>query len=277
MKYTVLTLLTLMLVCSGFSQQVDTIYIWPDKIPGSTIPKVPAVVSDDTSRNVSRLAEVSNPFLVAFYPQSKKVNASVIICPGGGYHHLAVDIEGYEIAEWFNQMGVTAYVLLYRVPNNQAGALQDLQRTIRIARKQNPNHMIGVMGFSAGGSLSARASTLSHLKTYEYVDETDQISARPDFAVLIYPAYLDAGKNRSLTPELVISETTPPMFIFGTEEDKVGNSALVMTTAMRDNERPVELHFLAKGGHGYGMRKGNIAAETWPSLLEKWLLIILEE
>ena len=133
------------------------------------------------------------------------------------------------------------------------------------------------MGFSAGGSLSARAATLASNKTYLPIDKIDSLSCRPDFALLVYPAYLDLGNNRSLTPELIVNQqTTPPMFIFATADDTYGNSALVMTTALRDAKVPVELHFMPKGGHGYGLRPGNIAAETWPGLAEKWLKRMIE-
>ena len=89
--------------------------------------------------------------------------------------------------------------------------------------------------------------------------------------MLIYPAYLDKGVNKTISPEFNINEQTPPFFIFGTADDKYGNSALVMAGALRDKKIPVELHMLAKGGHGYGLRKGNPAAETWPILAENWL------
>ena len=127
------------------------------------------------------------------------------------------------------------------------------------------------MGFSAGGSLSARASTLFDRNTYPKVDDADNLSCRPDFALLIYPAYLDNGENRTLTPELAVNEQTPPMYLFATADDKHGTSALVFAGALRDNKVPVELHLLPEGGHGYGLRPGNAAAETWPKLAEKWL------
>jgi len=127
------------------------------------------------------------------------------------------------------------------------------------------------MGFSAGGSLSARASTRYADKTYEPVDATDQLSSKPDFALLIYPAYLDQGPNKSLTQELKLDSKSPPMFVFQTADDPWGNSSLVMAGALRDAKVPVELHLLATGGHGYGVRQGNPAAETWPELAAKWL------
>jgi acetyl esterase/lipase len=131
------------------------------------------------------------------------------------------------------------------------------------------------MGFSAGGSLSARASTLFSKRTYLPVDKADSLSCRPSFTKLIYPAYLDQGTNLTLTPELKMSKDVPPMYIFQTADDQYGNSALVMAGALRDNKTPVELHLLPTGGHGYGLRQGKQAAETWPLLAEKWLTNIL--
>src|SRR5690606_6219978 len=192
------------------------------------------------------------------------------------YHILAWDLEGLEIAQWLNHLGFTAFVLEYRVPTKQEGALMDIQRAIRLVRSRagewdlDPDK-IGVMGFSAGGSLSARASTGFNKKTYDIIDRSDEVSSRPDYSLLIYPAYLDQGENRSITPELTVDKSTPPMFIFATADDPYANSALVMATALRDAKVPVELHLLPYGGHGYGLRKGSEAGETWPVLAEKWL------
>ena len=197
----------------------------------------------------------------------------VIVCPGGGYQILAVNHEGTEIAQWLNALGYTAYVLRYRVPDNREGALQDVQRAIRIARAENPGKQVGVMGFSAGASLTARAATRFQLPSYTATDETDTQSARPDFAALIYPAYMDEGEHHTLTPELTITEQTPPFFVFQTADDPYGNSALVISQALRNHKIPVQLHIYEKGGHGYGLR-ANLAeaASKWPKLMEEWLL-----
>ena len=140
-------------------------------------------------------------------------------------------------------MGFTAFVLQYRIPQKREGALQDVQRALRIVRnnsqKWNLNpEKIGVMGFSAGGSLSARASTLFNKKTYPPVDNADSLSCRPSFTMLIYPAYLDEGQNLTLTPELALSKDVPPVFIFQTADDPYGNSALVMAGALRNAKLP---------------------------------------
>ncbi len=257
-----------------FAQTQDTIYLWPDKVPGETELKHKPVQMANTSGNVIRLTDVTNPALVVFEPETSVNNGnSVIVCPGGAYNILAVDKEGYEVAEWLSKLGFTAYVLQYRVPKKQKEALYDIQRAIRIVRNRSKEteSKLGVMGFSAGGSLSARASTNYDINTYVKIDEIDSISCRPDFALLIYPAYLDLGENRSLTPEVRVNENTPPMFIFATADDKYGNSSLVMATALRDNKVPVEQHLLPYGGHGYGMRPGKTAAKIWPQLAEIWL------
>jgi acetyl esterase/lipase len=270
-KILMLTYLLLFFFQQVQSQTSDTIYLWSGKVPGSDQVLKAPVVSENNSGDVIRIAEVSNPMMIHFPAKTNDKKVSMIVCPGGGYHILAVNIEGTEIATWLNEQGISAYVLYYRVPNNQAGALQDVQRAIRLVKTINADHQVGVMGFSAGGSLTARAACLAHRKSYEAADANDTISPLPDFAALIYPAYLDQGENRSLTPEFEITDATPPIFIFGTADDSYGNSALVMTTALRDSKRPVNLHFMDKGGHGYGLRPGNLAGETWPLLMKEWL------
>jgi acetyl esterase/lipase len=273
--FTVLLMVTFgLLSCQA---QSNIIELWPNSVPDQTSEKQEAKIAIAKGDGVIRIAEVTNPILTIYTPPSDKANGKgIIICPGGGYNILAHNLEGTEIAEWLSSLGYAAFVLQYRVPQKQAGALQDAQRAIRIVRneasKWNLNvNQIGLMGFSAGGSLSARASTLYDQSTYDKIDMADDLSSKPDFSILIYPAYLDKGENRALTPELEITEATPPMFIFATADDRYANSALVMTTALRDAKVPVELHFLAEGGHGYGLRSGNTAAETWPKLLEGWL------
>jgi len=280
-----LSLVTIILTISMnlFSQNKDLIYLWPGKVPGELKEKDVPVKAPSRNDNVLRIAEITDPaFEIKLADPQKSNGTGVIICPGGGYNILAWDKEGTEIAEWLNSLGYSAFVLQYRVPDKKAGALQDIQRAVRIVRgnaerwKLDPEK-IGVIGFSAGGSLSARAGTLFNTKSYPFIDKTDSLSCRPSFVMLIYPAYLDQGIGKSLTPELQITKETPPFFIFQTADDTHGNSAIVMGAAMRDAKRPAELHLLPAGGHGYGLRKGINAAETWPLLAEKWLAITLSE
>jgi Esterase/lipase len=269
----------LFMICSlnSFSQKKEMIYLWPGKVPGELKEKMRPSVDTSQKDGIIRFSEVTNPVLEVFLPaQGIDKHSAVIVCPGGGYQILAYDLEGTEIAAWLNNLGFTAFVLQYRIPNKKEGALQDAQRAMRVVRDNckkwniNPDR-IGIMGFSAGGSLSARASILFNKKTYSPVDKSDSISCRPSFTMLIYPAYLDQGPDLSLTPELKLSKDVPPIFIFQTADDPYGNSALVMASALRNAKLPVELHLLPEGGHGYGVRPGKIAAETWPLLAEHWL------
>lgn len=274
---TISTILILLVISFNLFSQEEIIHLWPDKVPGETEAKHAPVKTDNTSGNVIRLTDITDPAIVV-YPAPKENNngTGLIVCPGGGYNILAIDKEGYEVAEWLNTLGYSAFVLQYRVPKKQEGALQDFQRAFRIIKskaaewKMNPDK-IGAIGFSAGASLSARASSRYNEKIYPKVDELDELGCRPEFAMLIYPGGLDRGENRSLIPEIKFNEKTPPMFVFATADDQHSNSSLVITTALRDAKIPVELHLLPKGGHGYGLRPGNVAAETWPKLAEKWL------
>lgn len=281
MKFYITSILIFFMILSSSAQQKVIIKLWPGAVPGETEAKHEPVKTDNTSGNVTRITDITDPAMIVFPASANNNNGSgVVVCPGGGYNILAIDMEGDEIAEWLNKLGFTAAVLQYRVPKKQKGALQDVQRAIRIMRSKAANwnmdpDKLGVMGFSAGGSLSARASTLYNTETYPKVDEVDELSCRPDFALLIYPAYLDQGENRSLTPELKVDANTPPTFIFQAADDRLGNSSLVYAGALRDAKVPVELHLVPEGGHGYGMRPGNEAAETWPGLAENWLKSVL--
>ncbi|MEQ9303180.1 MAG: alpha/beta hydrolase fold domain-containing protein, partial [Marinoscillum sp.] len=263
------------------AQTRDVIELWPSEVPNQTLPKQAARQTENTSGDVVRLTDITNPSLTVFEPENPNGSkAGVIVCPGGGYQILAIDKEGYEVAEWLVSLGYTAFVLQYRVPNNQEGALQDVQRAVRWVRSKASVYnldaqKIGTIGFSADGHLAAVASTNYQRETYPKVDGPDVHSTRPNFTMLIYPAYLDKGDENSLSPELRIDKYTPPFFIFGTSDDPYGNSSLVAAGALRDKEVPVELHMHLKGGHGYGLREGNIAAETWPVLAEKWMDIMV--
>ena len=283
MKLNYILLGLFLFTMTSYAQTNEILHLWPGAVPGESLPKHPSKMEKNSKDNILMVTEVTDPILTVFEPKSSNKNgAGIIVCPGGGYHILALDLEGSEIAQWLSQLGFTAFVLEYRVPKKQEGALMDVQRALKLVRSGadkwnlDPNK-IGVMGFSAGGSLSARASTGFNNKTYENIDKSDEVSCRPDYTLLIYPAYLDQGDNRSITPELTVDKTTPPMFIFATADDTHANSALVMATALRDAKVPVELHLLPYGGHGYGLRKGSEAGETWPILAEKWLNKVISD
>jgi acetyl esterase/lipase len=240
----ILTIFLLLFSISAFSQKKDIIYLWPGKVPGEPKEKQEPVIDTSKNDNVLMFSEVTNPAIEVYLPDASIKNGSaVIVCPGGGYMILAYDKEGTEIAAWLNKLGFAAFILQYRIPDKKEGALQDVQRAMRIVRRAASKwsidpEKIGIMGFSAGGSLSARASTLFNKRTYSPVDKADSLSCRPSFTMLIYPAYLDQGPNLTLTPELQLSKDVPPMYIFQTADDTYGNSALVMAGALRNAKLP---------------------------------------
>lgn len=269
---TMLLASAMLLAAPAWAQESER-NIWPDKRPAEVTLEKGKMKQEMGDDGILRIQQMPVPTLQKFPVVKSPKGKVVIVCPGGGYQILAVNHEGTEIAQWLNALGYTAYVLRYRVPDNREGALQDVQRAIRIARAENPGKQVGVMGFSAGASLTARAATRFQLPSYTATDETDTQSARPDFAALIYPAYMDEGEHHTLTPELTITEQTPPFFVFQTADDRYGNSALVISQALRNHKIPVQLHIYEKGGHGYGLR-ANLAeaASKWPKLMEEWLL-----
>lgn len=276
MKTFTLLLALLCMYTTSYAQDSTVIHLWPGAVPGSKAPKHRPTIAPNHNGGATRLTDVTDPTLTVFRPADGKNNGSaVLVCPGGGYQILSIDLEGYEIAHWLSDLGFTACVLEYRVPNMRQGALQDIQRAMRVIRAhavewQINQEQVGVMGFSAGGSLSARISTEYDRALYDPVDKADSLSSKPAFAVLIYPAYLDLGPGNTITRELHVREDTPPMFIFQTADDPYGNSALVMAGALRKAKASVELHYYPKGGHGYGMRREPAAGE-WPPLAAQWL------
>jgi acetyl esterase/lipase len=261
----------------SFSQKKETIYLWPGKVPGEVKEKNHPAIAPSQNDNILRLSEVTNPSVEIWLPEHVAPNGcSILVCPGGGYSILAWDLEGTEIAAWLNSLGYTAFVLQYRVPDKKEGALMDVQRAVRVIRSRASElgldrAKVGIMGFSAGGSLSARACTLFSKSSYQPVDKADTLSCRPAFGMLIYPAYLDLGPGHTLTTELQLTGDVPPLFLFQTADDPYANSSLVMATALRNAKLSVELHLLTSGGHGYGLRPGKRAASAWPVLAETWL------
>jgi len=235
-------------------------------------------------KRVTRIGNVSQPTITVYCPSKEKdTGTAVVVCPGGGYNILAFDLEGSEVCEWLNSIGVTGVLLKYRVPKRPGDEqhklpLQDAQRSLRLVRFHakewgvNPNR-IGVLGFSAGGHLSVNLSNNYDQRTYEPVDEADRGSARPDFALPIYPAYLvTKDPNSKLAYELNVTSNTPPTFLVQTQDDgiRVENS-VVYYLALKNAKVPVEMHLYPVGGHGYGLRPSDKVVSTWPKRAEEWL------
>lgn len=270
------------------AQQPLVLDVWPGLVPGETKPIDPEKVLElkPGQTRVKRITNVSRPTLTVFRPaQDKDTGAAVVICPGGGYNILAWDLEGEEVATWLNSIGVTGIVLKYRVPRrpDQAkdrpplGPLQDAQRALRVVRSKAADwgldpKRIGILGFSAGGHLSASASTSFNKRAYEPLDALDQLDCRPDFAVLVYPAYLTNKEATALAPDIRVTGQTPPMFLAHAGDDRISaeNSALLYL-ALKRAKVPAELHIYTKGGHGFGLRPSDQPCSTWPKRCEEWL------
>lgn len=272
MKRCLMGAIAMMCMCTSVNAEEKPQNVWPAKRPADVVLKKGKMEQTMGDDEILRVTSNPIPTITKYPVKNSKRDKVMIICPGGGYGILAYNHEGTEIAEWLNLNGYTAYILAYRVPSDREGALQDAQRAVRMVRAENPGKKVGIMGFSAGASLSCRTATRHAIDSYQPTDEIDKQSAAVDFACLIYPAYMDDGENHTLTPELTVDESTPRMFVFQTTDDPYGNSALVISQALRNKNVPVELHLYPEGGHGYGMRQ-NIApvGRIWPKLMETWM------
>ena len=253
------------------------IKLWPGgKVPGKVCPMQESIKPDPS---IKKLTNISNPSMDLFLAEGNGEKPFVIICPGGGYAILSYDLEGTELAQWLNSMGISAAVLKYRAPDNRDGALQDLQRAVRLARRHagewkiSPDR-IGIMGFSAGGHLCARLSNTFDKRHYEPVDEADNLSARPDFCILGYPAYLAADKKYTMTDLFGISADVPPTFVMAALDDKAWvDSAIAYALAMKKAGAEVDLHIYSKGGHGTGIRhkQDGKPMRFWNDVCGDWL------
>src|SRR5882762_3800254 len=266
-----------------------TFALWPQSAPGAQPnpgPEIETTTAKDrmvAGKPVSRLGNVSAPTLTVYSPQGKNTGAGVVVFPGGGYHILAIDLEGTEVCDWLNSAGLTCVLVKYRVPDSgpdpkSSAALQDAQRALGIVRSHASEwhidpHRIGVLGFSAGAHLAAALSTHFDQRLYDPIDAADQLSCRPDFAVIVYPGYLAlADQNFAANPEIHITEKTPPSFIVQAEDDPVHvENATVYFLALKNAKVPAELHIYAQGGHGYGLRRTALPVTAWPQRVEAWL------
>ncbi|MBA4020437.1 MAG: xylanase [Pirellula sp.] len=268
---------------SSNGAEPEQIRLWPAAAPGEKgdlPPEAPQPARPND--NTIRLGNVSDPTITVFRPAADKANgAAVIICPGGGYNILAFNKEGTEVAQWLNSVGVTGFVLKYRVPKRMErerheAPLQDVQRAIGMVRHRASEwgldqERIGVLGFSAGGHLAAAASNNFGKRTYPTVDAADEVSCRPDFAVLIYPAYL-VDKENKISPELPISKETPKTFIAMTADDGVRvECGLFYYLALKEAKVQAEMHLYPVGGHGYGLRPSENLISSWPARAADWM------
>lgn len=266
------------------------ILLWPQGAPdekGSIGPEHDSQKPSDpliAGRPVAKITNVTAPTITFFpAPAGNNTGATVVVFPGGGYQILAMDLEGTEVCQWLNSIGVNGVLLKYRVPPrpglaHSALPLEDAQRALGMVRSHatewhlDPNR-VGVLGFSAGGNLAALISNNYEKRTYKPADAVDDVSCRPDFAILIYPAYLTANNaGKEISPELPVSSKTPPTFLVQTEDDPVHvENSLVYYRALKDAHVPAEMHLYSQGHHGYGLRPTDLPVTHWPALAEQWL------
>lgn len=280
-----ISFLLLILIYTSVMAQQKPILLFPNGAPGET---KKMIESEDLSGNkvagcpVLRISNVSQPTLT-FYPAAADNNSgtTIIVNPGGGYNILAYNLEGSEVCKRFNSHGINCVLVKYRVPTRKGLAkhvapLQDLQRAIAYTRAHAKEwnideNKIGVMGFSAGAHLAAMASSSYAQLTYPAMDSNDKVNVRPDFCMLIYPAYLD-GESFSIAPELKVTDKTPPTFLVQTQDDhRLLNSSLFYYYALKELKVPVAMHLYPSGGHGYGLRNTGHLVNEWPFRALNWL------
>ncbi|WP_289660915.1 alpha/beta hydrolase [Flavobacterium panacagri] len=283
----------------SLSAQNQVIPLWnkiPDEVKAADY-KEKEVLKDGKMQSTS---QVSVPTLSIFIPKEAKSNqTAVVICPGGGYTHLAFEKEGTKVAEWFNSLGIAAFVLKYRMPtdltmkNKNVGPLQDGQEAIRYIRQNaakwniDPNK-IGILGFSAGGHLASTVSTHYDDKVY---DSAFKVSARPDFSLLIYPVISMQNETThkgsqinllgnnpsqdlldSFSNDKKVTAKTPPAFLIHATDDTVviPENSINYYLALKKNGVTAELHLYEKGGHGFGLGV-NDTSKFWTRDCIEWL------
>ena len=292
--------LILLLFCLGAFQTSaqEFIPLWPEK----KMPNTKGLAVKDSIAN-ERIYKVGTPGMYAFFPSAQEnKGAAVIICPGGGYERLAYIISGWQLAKWFNTMGISAFVLNYRLPNSpdlkerHLGPLQDAQRAMRLVRANAgkwgiKREKVGIMGTSAGGHLAATLGT--HLTDVSAIgDSLNKVTFRPDFMILISPVinlgpYAHAGSRKNLlgpnpaaellkrySLEQQVSAATPPAFLVHAANDKSVSprNSLLFYQALLEKNIPASLHIYPQGGHAIALRNNPGSTETWTELCERWLI-----
>jgi acetyl esterase/lipase len=283
----------LLLATGGALAQSSIVALWPNGVPNARPQPGPEKADGE------RISNVSQPTL-AVYPAApdRAAKTAVIICPGGGYSFLSYTREGHQYAQWLSSLGVTAFVLKYRLGDyGHPAPLQDVLRAIRTVRSEAGKYgvapdRIGVMGSSAGGHLAASASNLYNHPAGKGGDALDSVSARPDFAILMYPVISMAsppthmGSRESLlgkspAPELVdlmsmekqVTANTPPTLLVHSQDDGLvpPENSILYYQALTRARVPAEMMMYERGGHGMAMVRGNGSASNWTGRAEEWL------
>lgn len=292
--------LVLLVMQTFVAAQTHVLNLWPATPPGP-MAKTEGGERDLTKpedkfiagRRIIKLGHVSTPQMHVHLPEKVKANGgAVLVCPGGGFSILAWDLEGTEVAEWLNSLGLAAIVVKYRVPtghhgnglNEQGnaplkavGPVMDAQRAISLTRRHAAEwgidpQRIGIMGFSAGGETAGLTAMLRNDRLYTKLDAADEHSCAPNFALPIYPGGFHDRATGGLKPHLKVTKDTPPMFFAMAQDDHVNSlNCTVLYTALTQAKVPAELHLFSRGGHGYGLRPTLTPVTHWPNRAAKWL------
>jgi acetyl esterase/lipase len=263
--------------------------VWPGKPADDDAAKIGTekFIELKQAPNVKWLTNVTKPTLTIYRPaQGKDTGAAVLICPGGGYHNLAWDLEGEEVARWLNSLGVTGIILKYRCPRRPGdvkgepapGPLKDAQRAVSLVRSRatewaiDPKR-IGMIGFSAGGHLVGSTATNFGKRSYEPIDDIDKISCRPDFGIMAYSGYFKPKGRDELSPTVATPPDTPPLFFVHASDDPVSEveNSVAFYLALKRARIDAELHVYASGGHGFGVRRNDGPCAGWTQTCADWM------
>ncbi len=230
---------------------------------------------------------VTKPTLTVYRPAAdKNSGTAMLICPGGGYHNLGWDVEGEEIAEWLNSLGMTGIILKYRCPRRPGdekgvppiGPLKDAQRAVSLVRSKANDwgidpQRIGMIGFSAGGHLVGATATNFEKRSYEPIDAVDAISCRPDFAVPVYSGYFKHKEVGGLSPTVQTPANAPPILFVHASDDSISDveHSVTFYLALKRAGIHSDLHVYASGGHGFGVRPTNATCAVWKDACVDWL------
>jgi len=288
---TVSLLIGFFLTYPAFAAGPLVVELWPGKTPGDV-----GIKGEENSRTYESkligaptrlITNVTKPTLTIYSPPADKNNGTaMLICPGGGYHDLFWELEGEEVAAWLNSLGMTGIILKYRCPRRPGdvkgepplGPLLDAQRAVSLVRGRSMEwgidpRRIGMVGFSAGGHLALATATNFEKRTYEPIDKVDEVSCRPDFAVLCYSGYLKSKDKDEIAPGISIPAGAPPIFLAHSSDDSISNAehSVFMYLALKRAKVPAELHIYATVEHDFGVRQNENLPSSWTHLCVKWL------
>ncbi len=268
--------------------------LWPGKVPDENggIGEEKVIMSKPSDRKQVEIPEstrlitnVTKPTITIYRPD-KDTGTAMLICPGGGYWNLFWQIEGEEVADWLNSLGITGIILKYRVPRRPdeikgepaRRPLQDAQRAVSLVRSKAKEwgiapDRIGIIGFSAGGHLAIANATSFERRPYESVDEIDKISCRPDFSIPVYSGYLKHKDKEELAAGIRVPKETPPVFLVHGGADLISdpNNSVIMYMALKRAGISAELHIYAKTAHDFGVRKVDRPSDAWLQTCVTWM------